>query len=375
MMQQDTQDMGQVNCPVLKKGEMQMANAAGAKGLLKEAGRIAAKAVTGDEFKKGIKSTFKSATEATSRSVRGDTLKRAAGRLTDSEYIKTAIKPGLKSAFEQAGGKAGMARRVVGGAAIGGATTGTVGALRGRDFWESSKSGVLMGGMGGLGRQYGQMKETEVGSELYKSVSGEFSKAKAGAERAHSINSGGISSKGDIVRRGGPNKTHKPPLPSVNNKSDWNKLDSGMYVPSKTTDKRGNVSYGGGNAAGTKKKEIILPGQENASSDKKLIIPGQESATSNKKLIIPGQEGRSTGKELIIPGQENRKTGGQLLIPGQESAGSRGPLITTTRKNASPSTTPTRRGTNASRRGKSNQVVTMERAAQHQVLSNKVLGR
>lgn len=264
----------------------------GAKKLIKEAGRAAAKAMTGDEFKQGVKSTFKSAADSTSRSVTGETIKRAAGRLTDSEYVRTAIKPGLKSAFEQAGGSSGIAKRVVGGAALGGATTGTIGALRGNDFWESSKTGVVAGGLGGLGRQYSQMGETEVGSELFKSVSGEFSKARAGANRAQSFSDA---------------------------RKDLGKGYSDTIVSALAAKRE--KEYAGGSF------------MKNALGD-----------------IKSGFARRDEGPPL-------------------EEA-----LNAVRKQSASPSKTPTRKETNASRRGKSNQVVTMDRAAKHQVLSNRVLG-
>ena len=154
---------------------------------IKNATRASAKAVTGDAFKEGIKSGIGAMGESTSKNVTTGTLKRAAGRLTDSDYVSSAIKPGLTSAFEQAGGRSGMARRIVGGAAIGGATTGTIGALQGEDFWESSKKGAIVGATVGAGRQVQQMGRTEVGSELTSSMRGEMSTARKEANAAQAV--------------------------------------------------------------------------------------------------------------------------------------------------------------------------------------------
>lgn len=153
----------------------------------KEAARASAKAVTGDAFKKGIKSGVGSIKESTSSSVTGGTLKRAAERLTDSDYISSAVKPGIASAFEQAGGRTGMAKRIVGGAAIGGATTGTIGALQGRDFWEDAKGGAWRGGLAGGGRQIYKMGKTDVGSELLTSARGQMTTARSEASQAQGM--------------------------------------------------------------------------------------------------------------------------------------------------------------------------------------------
>lgn len=113
-----------------------------------------------------------------------ETMRRAGQRLTDSEYIKTAVAPGLREAFDQAGGRSGMAKRVIGGAAIGGATTGTIGAMQGEDFWESSKKGVVAGGAAGLGRQGYMMGTSQSGRELTESIRGQYDTAKGHASRA-----------------------------------------------------------------------------------------------------------------------------------------------------------------------------------------------
>lgn len=111
------------------------------------------------------------------------TVRNTAERLFNSSYIKETVTPGMKDAFAQAGGKSGMAKRVLGSAAVGGATTGTIGALRGDDFWESSKSGVLMGGAAGMGLQGRAMGKTEAGVNLRSSVKGQYGAAKGDAAR------------------------------------------------------------------------------------------------------------------------------------------------------------------------------------------------
>lgn len=156
-------------------------------GLKKKLARSTSRAQTADTFKAGIKSGIGAATASKSNTVTGETIKRAAGRLTDSEYINTAIKPGLSSAFEQAGGRSGAAKRIIGGAAIGGTATGTIGALRGNDFWESSRSGVVAGAGLGAGRQVQQMGRTEVGSATLGSMRDEMTTARREASTSQGL--------------------------------------------------------------------------------------------------------------------------------------------------------------------------------------------
>lgn len=269
-----------------------MAKAAAVKAaadkVAKEAARASAKAVTGDAFKKGIKSGIGSLKVPTSKTVTGETLKRAAGRLTDSDYLKTAIKPGISSAFQQAGGRAGAARRIVGGAAIGGATTGTIGALRGNDFWESSKSGAVMGAVGGAGRQVKQMGRTEVGSELASSVRGELSTARREANVSYSVN-------------------------EALNKFDGKGMSSkGMQASAEALATRKAKAYQSSSF------------MDNAKADVQATVQSRANMRAEKK---------SSGQAA-----------------------------------------PTRKQTNQARQGKSNQVVTLERANMHADMSNSILG-
>lgn len=270
-----------------------MAKAAAVKAaadkVAKETARASAKALTGDAFKKGIKSGIGSLGVPTSKSVTGETIKRAAGRLTDSDYLKTAIKPGISSAFQQAGGKAGAARRIIGGAAIGGATTGTIGALRGEDFWESSKSGAVMGAVGGAGRQAQKMSGTEVGSELMSSVRGEMGTARREANVSYSVNEA-------------LNKFEGKGMPR-----------DGMMASAEALATRKAKAYQSSSF------------MDNAKEDVKTRVQSMSNLRDRKK--------------------------------------------------SSTAPTPTRKQTNAGRQGKSNQVVTLERANMHADMSNSILGR
>ena len=111
----------------------------------------------------------------------------AGKEMAKSCFLKDSVAPGLKSAFTQAGGMKGLGRRVLGGAAIGGATTGTISALRGGDFWEGAKGGALAGGLGGVGRHGYQMGQTGAASSLGSSMQNELTRMTPTASRTGNI--------------------------------------------------------------------------------------------------------------------------------------------------------------------------------------------
>ena len=108
----------------------------------------------------------------------------AGKEMAKSGFLKDTVAPGLKSAFSQAGGMKGLGKRVLGGAAIGGTTTGTISALRGGDFWEGAKSGALTGGIGGVARHGYQMG---AGSSLGSSFQNELTRMTPTASPTGSI--------------------------------------------------------------------------------------------------------------------------------------------------------------------------------------------
>lgn len=145
----------------------------------------------------------------------------AGKEMAKSGFLKDTVAPGLKSAFNQAGGAKGLGKRVLGGAAIGGATTGTISALRGGDFWEGAKGGALAGGIGGAGRHIYQMGQTGAGANLGLSIENEVAGMTEGPSRTGGISNrqqgasraGGISQRpprpydsGNVSRRPSPNR-------------------------------------------------------------------------------------------------------------------------------------------------------------------------
>lgn len=276
----------------------------------KTAARASAKAVTGDAFRRGIKSGIRAMGESTSKNVTTGTLKRAAGRLTDSDYVSTAIKPGLISAFEQAGGRSGMAKRIVGGAALGGATTGTIGALRGEDFWESSKKGAVVGATAGAGRQVQQMGRTEVGSELIGSMRGQISKARTEANVAQGMKEARA-------------------IPELANLSG----DVREGVISELASRR---------AQGYQSKSFM----DNAVAD---IKAAKDSRMEVFNESMANAEARGNQEYQNMKAKVQKRKASSIDIP-------------------------TRKEMNASRQGKSNQVSVLERANRHANMSNAVLG-
>lgn len=109
--------------------------------------------------------------------------------MAKSGYLKDTVAPGLKEAFSQSGGLKGLGRRVLGGAAVGGATTGTISALRGGDFWEGAKGGALAGGAAGAGRHAWQMGQTGTGSMLMQDMGAEKTRMTPGATQFGGVKS------------------------------------------------------------------------------------------------------------------------------------------------------------------------------------------
>lgn len=137
----------------------------------------------------GIKSALSAGKKALSESMTGKTLKNMAGRMGTSSFMKDTVSPALSAAWKGSGGGAGLGKRVLGGAAIGGATTGTISALRGNDFWEGARSGAVMGGMAGAGRHGYKMAQTDGAQVLGSAVSGEYSRARGDASRSFQASS------------------------------------------------------------------------------------------------------------------------------------------------------------------------------------------
>lgn len=141
---------------------------AGITGKLKTAGKVVG----------GLMGDARKAATGEGMSITGRTIKEAAGRMFNKDTVRDVIKPGLSSAFQEAGGKSGLAKRVIGGAAVGGTATGTIGALRGNDFWESARSGAVMGAGHGAYKQGRAMYGTESGQGLITTAKGELDTSK-----------------------------------------------------------------------------------------------------------------------------------------------------------------------------------------------------
>lgn len=150
-------------------------------------------------------SALKAGGSAVKNSMTGRTVSGAAKNLTSSGFLQETVAPGLKNAFTMAGGGTGLGRRVIGGAAIGGAASGTIGALRGNDFWESARGGALAGGAAGVGRHGYKMSQTGAGSKLASDVKGQYGSAKTAAARdqTNSDMSGkrGVGAESAVARR------------------------------------------------------------------------------------------------------------------------------------------------------------------------------